>query len=188
MGAAVAIGTITASSVKSSTDIFVDGIPIWWQSSDASILSAALFTTYPLGSATTSSTAIASTPSSQVTLNLPTQTSPSAPLTKSGGLSTGAKVAIGVVIPLVALFALAGLLYYARMRRSHKAIPSSLEGSPPTENKPDMAQSHELSAVERNTNAYELLALNGDTNAIMEHRAKDHGTGREDSFSHELAS
>lgn len=49
----------------------------------------------------------------------------------SGGLSTGAKAAIGVVVPIVVLGLLVGLFFWWRKRRQYKRV--QVQSNPPTE-------------------------------------------------------
>ena len=103
-------GTVTTSSVRSTTTIGCDGIPIWWQATDAVVLSAASTIT---STASTSSTAT-NTQSSVTSTTYNTSTgTPSL----SSGLSTGAKAAIGVCIPVVSLAILVGVFWFFRTHR-----------------------------------------------------------------------
>jgi hypothetical protein len=103
-------GTVTTSSVRDTTTISCDGIPIWWQATDAVVLSAA--------SAITSivSISIGSTYTQSSATSTAYNTSTGTP-SPSSGLSTGAKAVIGVCIPVVSLAILVSVFWFFRTRR-----------------------------------------------------------------------
>jgi len=148
-------GAVTTSSVLDPTQIICDGIPIWWQASDAAVLSAASDITSAISSlstttaqsvqagattsgaastrdssfqpaSSTSSTGKPQTSSSKFPsiTHLTSYSSSTSSTTTSlitytprTGLSTNAKIAIGVTIPIVFLAILLGLFLIKKNRR-----------------------------------------------------------------------
>jgi hypothetical protein len=96
------------------------------------------------GTATTSSSR-----SSDTTTSKPPQD------TQDSGLSTGAKVAIGVVVPVVVLAALLGALFYWRRRKPRYEAPPLVDDKPPSQPNVELpgTQIHELMDHSQSTGA-----------------------------------
>lgn len=111
-------GTISTSSVDGIVTVWCDGIPIWQQVTDAAVLSAA-------------STITSSSSSPTRTQPPPTRTQPppTASVSPGGGLSTGTKAAIGVVIPVIFLAIVFGVFWFFRTRRRNRVAGYELPGS-----------------------------------------------------------
>jgi hypothetical protein len=134
------LGSRTPRTETATTSAFAvgDGIPIWWQSSDAQLLARASDTS-TIGSQTlveTSSTPGAalskntSTPTNSANTLTPTGSastpaptnSTSSPFPQSGGFPLGAKIGLGVGIPVALLAGLViGILLLRRRRQRHPA-------------------------------------------------------------------
>lgn len=106
--------------METSQIVLGDGIPIWWQRSDSSVLAAAAAQT-PSGRATSGSSPVSATASA-------TNTGSAGQIGNAGpggggGLSTGAKIGLGVGIPLgiIALLAI-GFLLWRKKKRSHQPV------------------------------------------------------------------
>jgi hypothetical protein len=107
-------GTPTTTSFFYATSVVGDGVPIWWQSSDAKVLASA-------STMTTNGATAGTIP------NLSTA-SPTSNPSDSSGLTTGAKIGIGVGIPVAVIAGLAiGLLFGLKRRRDRKANASGAE-------------------------------------------------------------
>jgi hypothetical protein len=108
-------GTPTTTSFFYATSAVGDGVPIWWQSSDAKVLASAS-TMMPTNGATTGTLLTLSTA-------LPTSM-PS----NSSGLTTGTKIGIGIGIPVAVIAGLVmGLLSGMKRRRDRKVNGSGAE-------------------------------------------------------------
>lgn len=110
----------TTTTTKTITYNFVtaDGIPVMWQSTDIEILVL-------LGQTTLSSSTLPTTtalPSRATTLISVTTSAYPSP-----GLSTGAKIGIGVSIPLAVIAVLVGALITCFRRRSRREDPANEE-------------------------------------------------------------
>lgn len=98
-------GTPTTTSFTFSTTAVGDGVPIWWQSSDAEVL-ASVSTMMPTNQPTIGAS---------ITSN-------------SSGLMTGAKIGIGIGIPMAVIAGLViGLIFSMKRRRDRKANESRAE-------------------------------------------------------------
>ncbi|KAE8442742.1 hypothetical protein EG329_002882 [Mollisiaceae sp. DMI_Dod_QoI] len=116
-------GTVTTSSVRATTTIACDGIPIWWQDADAAVLSAAS----TISSASSTSSTATNTQSSSAS-STASNTATGTPSPSKSGLSTGAKAAIGVCIPVVFLALLAGVFWFFRTRRKRAIDAQTHQG------------------------------------------------------------
>jgi hypothetical protein len=112
-------GDIRTTTVDKESTIQGDGIPIWWQSSDSSVLAAAVAQT-SAGFSGSSQTLSTPTPS-------PNQ-SPGATVEQDtdSGLSNGAKIGLGVGIPTVVLIGLTIAFIFFRRRRAKRTLTTSL--------------------------------------------------------------
>ncbi|OAQ69920.1 transmembrane alpha-helix domain-containing protein [Pochonia chlamydosporia 170] len=127
------------------------GIRMVYEASDLSTETKTTAT--PTGSASQSSGGAA-------TSNPPSDTS------NSGGLSTGAKVAIGVVIPIIALAALLGAFFWWRRRKHHYQVQPQTEGKPQPQPQP-RAELH-------GTHLNELMAHSNDPVELPASNPGDH--------------
>jgi hypothetical protein len=119
-------GQAFTNEIQTTTTVSCDGIPIWWQASDMAVLSVASRTAFSAG---LSPTIVTSPAATSITAHpvvsstyLPTSSpspisSPSS--SKSQGLSTGGKIAMGLCIPIAFFAALVGVLWYFQKRRAH---------------------------------------------------------------------
>jgi hypothetical protein len=113
--------------ISGSEPYFVigDGIPVWWQASDLENLSEAPATL------TSTSSSPTSTITSSVLGILPTQTTNILPTqsqhrvadtSNNGGLSTGAKISIGILVPLFVIALVAAIVvYFIRKRMQERS-------------------------------------------------------------------
>jgi hypothetical protein len=110
-------GTPKMIPQTSNTFVLADGIPIMWQQSDAAILAHAATMT-PTPQATTETKAKSPTASNSPTASTSTTNTP------QPGLSPGAKIGLGVGIPVavIALLAIGFLLWKRRQRRQPPAL------------------------------------------------------------------
>ncbi|KAF4632029.1 hypothetical protein G7Y89_g6106 [Cudoniella acicularis] len=119
---------LSTTTVDISYNIYGDGIPILWQSTDLAIFAAATASTTPTISpiiSQSSSTSTQQTSTSSTLPNSPTIT----PI--SDGLSSGSKIGIGIGIPLavIAIGLVAFFIYIRRRRRdvASRAIGNELQ-------------------------------------------------------------
>ncbi|KAE8446807.1 hypothetical protein EG329_011584 [Mollisiaceae sp. DMI_Dod_QoI] len=119
---------LTTWTVPKNTSAVCDGIPVLWQNTDIQILAL-------LGITPTSSSQTSSPTGSQSSNTSPTSTGATSEIPASSGssLSSGAKAAIGVTIPLVFIALIAGIFFFFRRRRNsqqphiHHELPTSAE-------------------------------------------------------------
>jgi hypothetical protein len=132
-------GTPTTNKATVATRVRGDGIPIWWQSSDAQVLAraSALKPTAILTSVETLTSAMA-LPSS--TLESPGVSQTSRP--SSGGLSTAVGFGLGMGIPVAVMGGLVIVWLLWRRRRSFRADGRSIGKAMP-------APSHEIDGYSR---------------------------------------
>ena len=119
-------GRAFTNEIQTTTTVSCDGIPIWWQASDVALLSAASRTAFSAGLSPTTLTspATSSVTTHPVVSSTYLPTTSSSPISspsnsKSQGLSTGGKIAMGLCIPLAFFAVLAGVLWYFQKRRVH---------------------------------------------------------------------
>lgn len=110
--------TITSFLANEPLIIWVDGVPIWQQSSDRLTTSAP--TTSPPPTTGPTSTLLTST-------GPPTSTS-----TSDSGLSTGAKAGIGTGVGIIAIGIALGVIFLL-LRRRRQGHPYEVPGSAPTD-------------------------------------------------------
>lgn len=126
-------GVTTTNNVKftSPGGLNAFGIRMVYEASDLS--------TKTTGKTSSSSSSSASQSSGGTSTSNPPQNTDTG---DSGGLSTGAKVAIGVVIPLVALAALLGAFFWWRRRKHSYQSPPQVEDKPPTQHQAELHGTH----------------------------------------------
>ncbi|KAF1969479.1 hypothetical protein BU23DRAFT_557657 [Bimuria novae-zelandiae CBS 107.79] len=124
IGGTLHIGNVTTSIYPSASHAFANGVIVMWQSTDVPLLRAATInpnpsTTAPSGPPTALPSASNPTPTA------PTNTSSPAPTASAQGLTTAAKIGIGVSIPLALLLGLAFGWFLFRRRRPPPAYVES---------------------------------------------------------------
>lgn len=103
VGQAWQLGSATTSIATKATYIEGDGVPIWWQNSDSSVLAQASATTTSMTSGASPS------PSSTGTTSTP-----------DSGLSSGTKIGLGVGLAIAGvLLGLLALFFVRKRRREH---------------------------------------------------------------------
>ncbi|KAF2489093.1 hypothetical protein BU16DRAFT_531503 [Lophium mytilinum] len=122
-------GTVSTSTFASDATAWGDGVPIWWQNSDDALLAAASTMLPSASSSTVPTTGLASTGGTarpSATTSIPSSTAATSASSTAvpgvGGLSTGAKVGLGVGIP-VAIIAGLALGYLLFRRRQGRGTP-----------------------------------------------------------------
>lgn len=110
-----AIGTVTTIVPSSTGGLNAYSVQIRWQASDLEAAKSSTSSTLPLSS--TMSTKLSST-SSTVS---PTNSDESS--TNSSGLSKSTQIALSVVFPLVAIFAMIGIFFFIRRHRKSRLSP-----------------------------------------------------------------
>jgi hypothetical protein len=108
--------TATASPIY---NVYGDGIPVWWQSSDLAAFAAATGQpTTPTNSPTSSSrTTTSSTPSST-------------PPARTNSLTSGAKIGIGVGIPIVVIaLGILAFIWFKRSRHRNSIVHPEVESA-----------------------------------------------------------
>lgn len=113
----VRTATITASP---DYTIYGDGMPVWWQSSDLAAFAAAT------GQPTTSTAT--TLPSSSSPHSASILTGSLSPTPGPNGLTTGAKIGMGIGIPLaVIVIGVIGFIFYVRSRGKARVKHSELQ-------------------------------------------------------------
>lgn len=112
----------TTTAIADPTyNIYGDGFPIWWQSSDLAAFAAA--------TANPTSTAI-TLPSSSPPHSTSTSTNSPIPTPGPNSLTNGAKIGIGIGIPLAVIaIGVVGFILYSRSRRNTGVAHSELHGT-----------------------------------------------------------
>jgi hypothetical protein len=113
----------TTTAIASPTyNVYGDGMPVWWQSSDLAAFAAAT------GEPTTSTAT--TLPSSSPPHSTPTSTGSPSPTPGLNGLTNGAKIGIGIGVPLVVIaIGVMGFIFYVRSRRKARVTHSELQGT-----------------------------------------------------------
>ncbi|KAH3906903.1 hypothetical protein HBI56_064530 [Parastagonospora nodorum] len=130
------------NTIVSDTSVHGDGIPIYWQSSDAEVLSraAAMTPTSDPGSVASPSNASAYSSSAPTSSGIAqTGSSPSA------GLSTGAKAGIGAGVPIAVIALLMMGFFFWKRRRDRRGDSEGMKvqtGEMGTEKQVHMAPNH----------------------------------------------
>lgn len=105
-------------SIQANTSALCDAVPVLWQNTDVQILAL-------LSSASTTES---SKTSSVTATNTGSSSSTPISLTR-GGLSSGAKAAIGVVIPLVLIALVIGIFLFMRRRKQASILREAAAGN-----------------------------------------------------------
>ncbi|KAN0113234.1 hypothetical protein V8E51_006185 [Hyaloscypha variabilis] len=153
----------TTTVTSSAYTVWGDGIPVWWQSSDL-----AAFTEPPKTTASSSST-IPTTSTNRASSSTATSTSsggstPTSSLKPnySSGLSSGAKIAVGVTIPVVVIAVVLGIFLFFRRRgkRGAKARHDNIGGEERKypNDRGELGTEGALSELETRTPCHELPA------------------------------
>ncbi|KAF2801510.1 uncharacterized protein BDZ99DRAFT_370450, partial [Mytilinidion resinicola] len=101
-------GPVSFSTYPAASYVWGNGVPVWYQGSDAAVLTAIPTMTPPSKS---------STPRPTVSSTIPPTMTPIASIPSKPSLSTGTKVGMGVGIPLVTCAAIAIIFFFFRSRR-----------------------------------------------------------------------
>lgn len=97
-------GVVTTSTLATALSVYADGIPLIWDASDL-----------PIPTSTSSSSTVQPTSATSSSITAP-QTS-ATNLSGNSGLSQGAKIGIGIGVPLAAILLGIGIFFYFLRRR-----------------------------------------------------------------------
>ena len=143
-------GPVLNSTFPVATSAYLDGVQVWWQSSDEALLSSVAQSTPSTATMPLTITAISTTsPAVRSSASPATaSSSPSPTVHAPSGLPTGAKIGIGISVPAVALVALLfGFIVWRRRSKNSQMELSSTERPPILPHDAKATNRHELDVL-----------------------------------------